>query len=1050
MPYNKQTWVDLPTQSTPLSAERLNYIEEGIRNAMATAEAGGSASAEAVSFDPAGSISATNVQAAIAEVVSDFNTQLDNLVITSAYDDLTDVDVSAKSDGTVSSWDNGSGKYVARPELKVVNGSVSVESNFGAVGYDSNENTVGSLSVSGSQIEAYNTDYDSGDSAHVQLTPALAVMGITSPLPEYLLIDQNGVAVTSTAGVFTFNGDEVLTTTSTAADLPYVDPDDLGVANVQEGIDYAIAHLNQAPASNVSYANGGSGLTSQDVQGALDEVVGRVNAKAAKFVFDDTVKTTNFNMTSGTVYKVSLSSGNVEGTLPDATEGEECYVIISEGGGSNIFTIHYLSNQWTSGEAIHFICDSHDQWYVASTHVVQPDLDLYVLKSGDVMSGTLVVGDVDGTASTIYEGAATFEAGGKIVIVDPSDAIVLNGGIQSIRLYENSLVLEDSDTNMTLTKTSAGELKVNNVTLTELTQDIVGAMAVEGSNIDLTYNDAAGTLTIAVTGLSSSSLSDFTEAVQDVIGGLAAGGSGLTATYNDVSNTWVVDVNVDGSTIEVSGDALRVKDGGITSAKISDATIVDGDISGSAAIALSKLATNPLARANHTGTQTMSTISDAGALATLSAVGSAQITDNSILDADINSAAAIALSKLATDPLARANHTGTQAASTISDFTEATQDVVGALGLGGSGLTYTYNDGSNTAVLDVNVDGSTLEVNADTVRVKDSGITSAKIADGTIVDGDVNASAAIAGSKITPTFTADVSAPGAAITDVDGTGVVTLSDQTTAPSAPASDKASVFAQKFGGRDLPMVRASTGVSRNMLNLPFDKIFRLMRPGSSSTINVLGYGGAVNSVGTITTSVGSATLPPRSNIVTAASVSSDATVAHVDNFFRGASTDLYAGFYYYACLNFPDASYNNTGASTGTRIFVGLSSNNPITNDLGKSQHCAMFNRGHVNGSETHTNWQFITNNNSATGNVIDTSMAFAVSKVYEFRIWCPAGATTIYWQIDNLTDATVQSGSTGTQLPGATTGIAQIAQLRTVDAVARNMQMICTYIETDRG
>lgn len=37
-------------------------------------------------------------------------------------------------------------------------------------------------------------------------------------------------------------------------------------------------------------------------------------------------------------------------------------------------------------------------------------------------------------------------------------------------------------------------------------------------------------------------------------------------------------------------------------------------------------------------------------------------------DADISSTAAIALSKLATDPLARANHTGTQTASTISDF----------------------------------------------------------------------------------------------------------------------------------------------------------------------------------------------------------------------------------------------------------------------------------------------------------------------------------------------------------------------------------------------
>jgi len=40
-------------------------------------------------------------------------------------------------------------------------------------------------------------------------------------------------------------------------------------------------------------------------------------------------------------------------------------------------------------------------------------------------------------------------------------------------------------------------------------------------------------------------------------------------------------------------------------------------------------------------------------------------------DADISASAAIALSKLATDPLARANHTGSQAAATISDFDTA-------------------------------------------------------------------------------------------------------------------------------------------------------------------------------------------------------------------------------------------------------------------------------------------------------------------------------------------------------------------------------------------
>lgn len=53
-----------------------------------------------------------------------------------------------------------------------------------------------------------------------------------------------------------------------------------------------------------------------------------------------------------------------------------------------------------------------------------------------------------------------------------------------------------------------------------------------------------------------------------------------------------------------------IASGAITSTEISNGTIVNEDISASAAIALSKLATDPLARANHTGTQAASTISD--------------------------------------------------------------------------------------------------------------------------------------------------------------------------------------------------------------------------------------------------------------------------------------------------------------------------------------------------------------------------------------------------------------------------------------------------------
>jgi hypothetical protein len=44
----------------------------------------------------------------------------------------------------------------------------------------------------------------------------------------------------------------------------------------------------------------------------------------------------------------------------------------------------------------------------------------------------------------------------------------------------------------------------------------------------------------------------------------------------------------------------------------------------------------------------------------------------------------------------RANHTGTQLAATVSDFSEAVDDRVAALLQNGTGLSWSYNDGSNT------------------------------------------------------------------------------------------------------------------------------------------------------------------------------------------------------------------------------------------------------------------------------------------------------------------------------------------------------------------
>jgi len=86
------------------------------------------------------------------------------------------------------------------------------------------------------------------------------------------------------------------------------------------------------------------------------------------------------------------------------------------------------------------------------------------------------------------------------------------------------------------------------------------------------------------------------------------------ATNNEFETTLTVTDPTADRTItfpDATGTVVTTGDSGtVTSTMIANGTITNDDINASAAIALSKLATDPLARANHTGSQTASTISD--------------------------------------------------------------------------------------------------------------------------------------------------------------------------------------------------------------------------------------------------------------------------------------------------------------------------------------------------------------------------------------------------------------------------------------------------------
>jgi phage-related tail fiber protein len=107
---------------------------------------------------------------------------------------------------------------------------------------------------------------------------------------------------------------------------------------------------------------------------------------------------------------------------------------------------------------------------------------------------------------------------------------------------------------------------------------------------------------------------------------------------------------------KVSGTAVtRADTGSVTSTMILDGTILNADINATAAIDKTKIA------------GTAVTLADTGTIT------STMIADGTIVNGDIAAGAAIDLSKLAVNPINRANHTGTQLASTISDLATTVQ-----------------------------------------------------------------------------------------------------------------------------------------------------------------------------------------------------------------------------------------------------------------------------------------------------------------------------------------------------------------------------------------
>ena len=177
--------------------------------------------------------------------------------------------------------------------------------------------------------------------------------------------------------------------------------------------------------------------------------------------------------------------------------------------------------------------------------------------------------------------------------------------------------------------TLTGTQTLTNKTLTSPT--ITGTGAIAGT--------FTGNLTGNVTGTVSGNAGTVTNGVYTTDTG--------TVTSTMIANGTIVNADINAAAAidktKISGTAITAGDTGtVTSTMILDGTIANADISASAAISYSKL--------NLAGTIT-----------------SADIVNGTIVAADIADGT-ITAAKLTADPFARANHTGTQLAATVSDF----------------------------------------------------------------------------------------------------------------------------------------------------------------------------------------------------------------------------------------------------------------------------------------------------------------------------------------------------------------------------------------------
>ena len=234
-----------------------------------------------------------------------------------------------------------------------------------------------------------------------------------------------------------------------------------------------------------------------------------------------------------------------------------------------------------------------------------------------------------------------------------SSGMIADGAIVNADINASAAIV---DTKLATISTAS---KVSNSATTATSANTASAIVARDASGNFTAGTITANLTGNVSGTSGSTTGNAATATAlatarnfQLTGDVEASavsfdGTGAVSLTTNYATGSILNADINASAAidktKISGTAVTVADTGtVTSTMILDGTILNADINASAAIAYSKL--------NLNGTIT-----------------SADIVDGTIVAGDIANAT-ITAAKMVTDPYARANHTGTQLAATVSDF----------------------------------------------------------------------------------------------------------------------------------------------------------------------------------------------------------------------------------------------------------------------------------------------------------------------------------------------------------------------------------------------